>query len=374
MKEIVYLNIGYFTKLYNHNYKFNQSLSTIIRDYINQFIIDIENTMFFIDFENINFIPIQDIDISQPKKTPIYFAFSNLIINATNSLFVFINCDKFTKEYILVKDFCEFENVIVISSKEDSYTINPISKKDILKSQISFLSEFLSFEKPFSFDSFEEIIELKEKLFSYQIKKMILKNKVDCIVPTTEKNHILKSTSVHVNEYINIKPLIEQYSTFSEISFLLSENILAKMSIPDFLVASSKNSFALASGISFFLNCDITIINQVSPITAFNNFSTLDKINPDSRYAIIEDFFCMGTEMKVIKGILWSKGVNIYENVYMFPVASTRLYDNDKTPMTQQKIYPLYKIDNDLNYKIFTYNTCPVCNDIHCYHRELFNF
>jgi hypothetical protein len=145
------------------------------------------------------------------------------------------------------------------------------------------------------------------------------------------------------------------------------------MGIPDFLVASSNNSFALASGVSFYLNCDILIINQVSPITAFNNFSTLDKIIPDGRYAIIEDFFCMGTEMKIIKGILWSRGVNIYENVYMFPVASTRLFDNDNMPMKDLKIYPLYKIESDLNYKIFTYNSCPICNDIHCQHRDLFN-
>ena len=374
MKEIVYLNIGYFTKLYYNNYKFGQNLSKIIQDYIDDYITNSDDTLFFIDFENIDFNPIQDIDISQPKKTPIYFAFTKLITNTSDSLFVFMNCNKFVKEYILIKDFYECDNVIVLSSKEEPFSIYPNTRIEILKSQITFINEKLSFEKPFSFDSFNEIIDLKENLFSYQIKKLILDNKVDCIVPTTKGNHILKSTSVHVNKYINIKPLIEQNHTFSEISYLLSENILAKMSIPDFLVASSKNSFALASGISYFLNCDITIINQVSPIISFNNFSTLDKIEPDSRYAIIEDFFCMGTEMKVIKGILWSKGVNIYENVYMFPVASTRLFDNDNTPMTEQKIYPLYKIDNDLNYKIFTYNTCPVCNDIQCHHRKLFNF
>ena len=372
MKEIVYLNISYFTKLYNNNYKFGQSLSLIIRDYISDHITIKAKTMFFIDFDNIDFIPIQDIDQNQPKKTPIYFAFSDLIENSKNSLFVFFNCDKFTKEYILVKDFKDLENIVVITSMEDSYTINPKSKVETLKSYSEFLTEMLNFKEVISFENLEEIMDLKDKLFSYQIKKMMLTNQEECIVPTSKQNHILKSTAVHVNKYINIKPLIEQCAAFSEIAFLLSENIQSKMGIPDFLVASSKNSYALASGISFFLNCDILIINQVSPITAFNNFSTLDKITPDCRYAIVEDFFCMGTEMKVIKGVLWSKGVNVYENVYMFPVASTRLFDNDNTPMKEQKIYPLYKIDSDLNYKIFTYNSCPICNDIHCQHRELF--
>ena len=87
---------------------------------------------------------------------------------------------------------------------------------------------------------------------------------------------------------------------------------------------------------------------------------------------MIEDFFCMGTETKIIKGILWSHGVNIDENIYVFPIASTNLLDQDKVLMSDNKIYPLYKLGIDFDYRIFTHDSCPVCNEIDCLHRKKF--
>jgi hypothetical protein len=153
---------------------------------------------------------------------------------------------------------------------------------------------------------------------------------------------------------------------------MLSEKIMEKMNVPDFIVATSKNSFSIASGVCTFLSSDLLIINQISPITSYDNFSTLSKIDSKARYAVIEDFFCMGTETKVIKGILWSHGVNVDENIYIFPVASTVLLDLDNVSMSDNKIFPLYKLESEFNYKVFTHDSCPVCNDINYAHRDVF--
>lgn len=364
MKRISYINIGYYTKLFNRNFTFDQNISIQIKDKLNSNNLVKNKTIYFIDFENVKFSPSQSIDTNEKvKKSSLYFAFKDLIENTDNCLYVFINCDKYTGQYILTKDFLKTENIFVLS-KDDTFFIdtNTISEVESLIANSKYVEEQLNLDNNFINKESIDLIQLKESLISYSIKMYLTNEEYNCIVPTTKENHILQSTSVHVNKYINIKPLIERNTIFSEISYLLSEKIRKKMNIPDFLIASSKNSFALASGVSFFLNSDIIIINQVSPITSYNNFSTLDKIEPNGRYAIIEDFLCMGTEAKLVKGILWSRGVNIDQNVYVFPVASTKLLDNDGASMKKLKIFPLYKLDVDIEYKISTYNTCPICN------------
>lgn len=150
--------------------------------------------------------------------------------------------------------------------------------------------------------------------------------------------------------------------------------VYAQNTPPDFIVASSKNAICIASGLSYFLkNADIIILNQVSPITAYNNYSNVEQIKPEARYAIVEDFFCMGTEIKVVKGILWSKGVDVEENVASFPIAATTVYSDNE--YKKEKIYSLSKLEKGDEYFIFTNNCCPVCNEDcckDCYHRKKF--
>lgn len=375
MERIQYLSIGYFTKLYKRNYTFDQELCDKIKDYLKSSNTKKVKTLFFIDFEKVSFLPAQNIDINQPKKTSLYFAFIELFQEQKDSVFIFINCDTFLGAYITQKDFGEISNIWVFGIKEDFYIINtPKSSDETLSTCADSISKRLKLVD-FKFDGYEKISMLKEKLIEYEIKTLLLQKDGGehlCINPVTKESHILKSTSVHVNKYINIKPLIENPISFSLICYYLSEKVIEKMNIPDFIVATSKNSFSIASGICTFLNSDLLIINQISPITSFDNFSTLSKIDSRARYAVIEDFFCMGTETKVIKGILWSHGVNVDENIYIFPVASTDLLDLDNISMAENKIFPLYKLESEFNYKVFTHNSCPVCNDITCAHRDMF--
>ena len=117
------------------------------------------------------------------------------------------------------------------------------------------------------------------------------------------------------------------------------------------------------------------IIDQVSPVTRLSNFSNLDDIKPKRKYAIIEDFCCMGTEIKTVKSVLWSRGVDVDQNCYAFPMVSTNLYGNKtKDKFRSHKIYPLHILDESENYLMFTNNCCPVCNELFCKHKDAFKF
>lgn len=213
-----------------------------------------------------------------------------------------------------------------------------------------------------------------DEIVSAKIENFILEK--ECIKPTEKNNHKLNSTPVHVNKYVNLKPILEDFELFSETCYLLSELIMSKFRVPDYVVGASKNAVSIASGLLRYIKtADLIIINQISPITKLNNYSNIASIKSNASYAIVEDFHCMGTEVKIVKGILWSHGVNVEENVYTFPIACTKIYDKDyEGGYKKQKIYPMYKLGEQFNYKMFTHNSCPVCNKLKCDHRELFSF
>lgn len=306
------------------------------------------------------------------KKSAFYHCFIDAFKKYNNKFFLITNCEDYLFRYFIEKDFSnsELDNVYCISFDNDQAIVNfgTRNQSDLEEALIS----KIRLEKSFSFTKKEDIGDFYELLISNKIRRLLFSKKEECIEDTNLDNHILSSTPVHVNKYINIKPIIEDFESFVQLCFHLSEKILEKMGNPDFLITPSNNAISLASGLVKYLKSEILIINQVSPITSFNNFSTLRKINAKARFAIIEDFYCMGTEIKIIKGILWSHGVNVVDNVYSFPIASTLVIDVDSSSYTKEKVHPLLKIDEEFNYNIFTHYSCPVCNELKCDHRKLF--
>ena len=55
----------------------------------------------------------------------------------------------------------------------------------------------------------EDCQGLTETLIGYKIRDYLLE--FNCIQDISHNDHVLHSTPVHVNKYINIKPLIEKY-------------------------------------------------------------------------------------------------------------------------------------------------------------------
>lgn len=368
--NIQYINVKHLLLTYCNSLKIDEDSYSLIFGCLEHLKLK-EKSLLVLDLKDVKFSSIALIDETLPKKSALYFTFRGVILKNEKADILFINSTKEIGNYLIEKDFVESKNVFVLSYFPEQF-FNNTFKSDLSKEELKKRWAFCD-----NLKFLDTEIGLKEfvvQIIGLKIESFLINN--SCI--TAAKNneeHISKSTLVHVNKYVNLKPIIENFELFNETCFLLSELIVSKFCIPDFIVAPSKNAVSIASGLlRYFKTANILIINQVSPITALNNYSNIESINANAKYAVIEDFHCMGTEIKLVKGILWSHGVNVEENVYSFPIACTKIYDKDvEGGFKKQKIYPLYKLDETLNYKMFTYNSCPVCNKLTCNHRDLFD-
>lgn len=380
IENIKYLSLSFIIARDHLNQKsINDENYSQISTYLTNIVIEKEK-LIIVDFDNISVNHFVASEYS--KKTPLYGALQ-LFLEKNNSInILFLNTFKSVLD-IARDEFNKYRNISIIGFNLDEsktfYSFNNIHEDSyikILQSLIDFSDSSLEI-----FYKKELFLQLKFSFISNIIKKRILDsgvkefslNDISLDDPKKDK-HRLKSTPVHVNKYINIKPLLENYETFFEICYWIAEKIKSFGINPKYLVAGSKNALAIASGVNLFIRSDILIIHQVSPITSFSNFSNLDiEIDNNSIFAIMEDFHCMGTELKVLKGILWSRGIDIDNLIYSFPISSTKIYDD--LGFHENKIYPLYKLSDSFDYYIFTLTTCPYCNEIPtCYHRKKFKF
>ena len=378
LENIAYISFDY---ILSRDYVNQKSITDENYSYVSSHVnkTNIENEkLIILDFEEISLNHFHTTEYS--KKTPIYAALKDFIENQKHREILFLNAFKSILD-VIMDEFKGHSNISVLSINVDGTKIFWSSKGYDESSYLQKISKIIE-QQLDTFNLFnrkEEFLQLKFSLVSSSIRKMLLKKSIiefekEDIAQhdLTKDKHRLKSTPVHVNKYINIKPLLEDYDTFHEICYWISEKIKSLGIYPKYLVAGSKNALAIASGVNLFLKSDILVIHQVSPITSLSNFSNLDRdIEANSIFAIMEDFHCMGTEIKVLKGILWSKKIDVYNHVYSFPISSTRIYDD--LGFYENKIFPLHKINDDLDYYIFTLTSCPLCNDIKdCYHRNKF--
>lgn len=300
--------------------------------------------------------------------------FENIVGIESIGCVLFANCDEDTANILREKDFPDSNKILVLSfDYETEYlkSCKNASNDNVLKK----VKEVIFDEKPET-DSIVAYKEFVQKLVGKRIKRMLSDN--ECIKDITDfKQHILSSTPVHVNKYVNLKPILEKHDCFQEVCYLLYRHIYNTChAYPDYVVASSRNSMYIASGLlKYFQTVDMVVIDQVSPVTRLSNFSNLNDIKPNRKYAIIEDFCCMGTEIKTVKSVLWSRGVDVEQYCYAFPIVSTNLYGNTTKDMFRShKIFPLHILEESENYLMFTNNCCPVCNKLNCKHKEEFKF
>ena len=300
--------------------------------------------------------------------------FENIIKTESIGCVLFANCDEDTANILREKDFFDSDKVLVLSfNYETGYlkSCKNASKEEILKKV-----KGLVFNGNTETDNIVAYKDFIQKLIGKRIKRMLSEN--ECIKDITVfDQHILSSTPVHVNKYVNLKPILEKHKCFQEVCYLLYRHIYNTChAYPDYVVASSRNSMYIASGLlKYFQTVDMVVIDQVSPVTRLSNFSNLDDIKPNRKYAIIEDFCCMGTEIKTVKSVLWSRGVDVDQYCYAFPIVSTNLYGNTtKNKFWSHKIFPLHILEDSENYLMFTNNCCPVCNKLNCKHKDAFKF
>lgn len=309
------------------------------------------------------------------KSSWMQLVFENIVNKESIGCVLFVNCDEDTANILREKDFPDLNKILVLSFDYGTEYLKSC-KNASNNTEIINKARKIIFNENTETNSVRAYKGFIQKIIGNRIKGMLSEN--ECIKDITDFNqHILSSTPVHVNKYVNLKPILEKHDCFQEVCYLLYRHIYNTChAYPDYVVASSRNSMYIASGLlKYFQTVDMIVIDQVSPVTRLSNFSNLDDIKPNRKYAIIEDFCCMGTEIKTVKSVLWSRGVDVDQYCYAFPIVSTNLYGNTTKDMFgSHKIFPLHILEESENYLMFTDNCCPVCNKFNCKHKDAFKF
>lgn len=368
MEDIAYINIGYVLSQFGQSRKIDDSNALLLKNEITKFIPCTNIELLVIDMDNVA-SSYEGIEI---KTSYLKSVFVEVEKRQSFKRILFFNCTEEIANFLREKDFPDSKKICVLSFDYESSFLR-VGKNVADGEECGKIKE-LVFGSDTTAENKDGYLSFVNRLISGRIKALLSEN--NCIEDIQEREkHILSSTPVHVNKYVNLKPLLEKHVYFQEICYLLYRHIINKCSTPDYIVASSRNSIYIASGLMrYFKTANMIIVDQVSPVTKLSNFSNLDDIKPKRTYAIIEDFCCMGTEIKTVKSVLWSRGVDVEQDCYVFPIVSTNLYGEKTNEVFKtQRIHPLYILEKSDDYLMFTNNCCPVCNGIGCEHSKKFH-
>lgn len=369
MEDIAYINIGYVLSQFDQSRKIDDSNASLLKNEITKLIPCTNVELLVVDMDNV----VSLYEGIESKTSYLKSVFVEVEERESVKRILFFNCTEEIANFLREKDFPDSKKICVLSFDYESSFLR-VGKNVADGEECGKIKE-LVFGSDTTVENKDGYLSFVNRLISGRIKALLSEN--NCIEDIQEREkHILSSTPVHVNKYVNLKPLLEKHVYFQEICYLLYRHIINKCSTPDYIVASSRNSIYIASGLMrYFKTANMIIVDQVSPVTKLSNFSNLDDIKPKRTYAIIEDFCCMGTEIKTVKSVLWSRGVDVEQDCYAFPIVSSNLYGEKTNEVFKtQRIHPLYILEKTDDYLMFTSNCCPVCNKMKCEHMEKFNF
>lgn len=149
---------------------------------------------------------------------------------------------------------------------------------------------------------------------------------------------LLASSSVYVDNYVDIKRLFMDPNELSLVIYYMSRRLLALSKEYDALMASSKNGAILATLLGRMIGRDVVCCVNIGPQYALPT-SAVDQIQPGKRYLYIYDFICLGTEAKLLHALVTSRRATLVGGI---GVASYIPLDN---PDLQQKRSPLADLD-----------------------------
>lgn len=366
--RIKYVNFGYILSQLGHTSIIEKN-ATELKIKLEEYVSNSNIELLVFDMDNV----IPKYNEVKGKSSYLKLVFEDIVKKESVENILFANCSEETANFLREKDFPDSNNIFVLSFEYETDFLRSSKNASSDEALKKIRNEIFNTDTATA--NKDTYLSFISGIISKRIKRILSEN--NCIENLNDSTkHILSSTPVHVNKYVNLKPVLENYVLFQEICYLLYRQIINKCSTPDYIVASSRNSMYIASGLlKYFQTADLIIIDQISPVTKLSNFSNLDDIKPRRTYAMIEDFCCMGTEIKTVKSILWSRGVNVDQDFYVFPLVSTNLYGvTTKEQFKAQRIYPLYILEKTEDYLMFTNNCCPVCNRIKCDHIKKFHF
>lgn len=368
MEDIAYINIGYVLSRFDQSRKIDDSNASLLKNEITKLIPGTNVELLVVDMDNV----VSSYEGIESKTSYLKSVFVEIEKRESVKRILFFNCTEENANFLREKDYPDSNKICVLSFDYESGFIH--ASKNVADGEVCRTIKALVFGSDTTTEDKDDYLSFVNRLISGRIKAVLSEN--NCIEDIQEREkHILSSTPVHVNKYVNLKPLLEKHVYFQEICYLLYRRIVNKCSTPDYIVASSRNSIYIASGLmKYFKTANLIIVDQVSPVTKLSNFSNLEDVRSKRTYAIIEDFCCMGTEIKTVKSVLWSRGVDVEQDCYVFPIVSSNLYGEKTNEVFKtQRIYPLYVLEKSDDYLMFTSNCCPVCNGIGCEHSKKFH-
>ena len=368
VNDVRYINVGFLMSQIGQLYDVTKKNANELKSLLEKLVPSVGADLLVFDMDNIHstYAGVEE------KSSHLRSVFEDVEKQESLKFILFANCPEGTADFLREKDFPKSNKICVLSFEYATDFLR--SCKEATDTEARETIRKIVWGESATSEDKDIYLGFISNLIGGRIKTVLSVN--NCIEDIKDKErHILSSTPVHVNKYVNLKPVLEKNVYFQEVCYLLYRQIVNKCSTPDYIVASSRNSIYIASGLmKYFKTANMIIIDQVSPVTKLSNFSNLEDIKPKRAYAIIEDFCCMGTEIKTVKTVLWSRGIDVEQDCNVFPVVSTNLYgEMTNERFNAQRIYPLYILEKTEDYYMFTNNCCPICNGIDCEHSRKFN-
>lgn len=180
----------------------------------------------------------------------------------------------------------------------------------------------------------------KEEFYKSNIKKAFEQKKISILKTYVSKEStFLPSSGIYSNMSLDYKKMFEDSENFS---FIISELFYEIRHIGltqrfDFLVAASKNAIALAAVLGSLLGKPAIYHTNIGQKYVKQKFSDktenqIDTVQKSKKYLMIFDVICLGTEARILNGIINVLGGHLVGAVGMVCVQSPNIiskFDKD---------------------------------------------
>lgn len=165
--------------------------------------------------------------------------------------------------------------------------------------------------------------ETKEKFLRYDIKKIYQRYKVKVLKNYCNREiTFLPSSGVYSNMSLDYKKMFEETKDFQFILGEMYYEICCLDQKFDFLVAASKNALALAAILGERLGKPVIYYTSIGQKYVRQNFrdkieNQTDAVQQAKKYLMIFDVICLGTEARILNGVINALGGNLVGAVGM---------------------------------------------------------
>jgi hypothetical protein len=266
----------------------------------------------------------------------------NLIIKKKSKP-VLINIDKNLYKSLELEKLQNKVDLALTDSYKDIIIGDERNKNELYKICKTKLSKTISF------------LKIKDETFESDLIKYLKKYSK----PTTLTEN--KSSSVNINQYINIKKLIEENISFLYYCIYRLARKMINNDVPDgrkwnleqgskyVLFCQTLNGSFIASVLSDLLSLDIAYLDHIGPLNKLYAANFGERIKLKKEYIVVADIICFATEVKIAKNIIQYAGGIYIGNISIVRIKTVNIEDRYKDEIY---LYDIRKKKNPLNYEI----------------------